>query len=61
MSHGIAVAGNRDGYVVVQPGKYVFASDGLRVSRVPTSDALLLHDTSTRVLGIEGSQFAWVL
>jgi hypothetical protein len=59
--HGIAVAGNRDGYVVVQPGKYVFASDGLRVSRVPTTDALLLHDTSTRVLGIEGSQFAWVL
>jgi hypothetical protein len=61
VSHGIAVAGNHDGWVVVQPGKYVFASDGLRVSRVPTSDALLLHDTSTSVLGIQGSQFAWVL
>jgi hypothetical protein len=60
LPHGIAVAGNRGGYVVAQPGKYVFASDGLRVSRVPDGDALLLHANSTRVLGIRGSRFVWV-
>jgi hypothetical protein len=58
--HGIAVAGNPDGYVVVQPGKYEFASDGLQVSRVPTGGALLLHDSTVKVLDIKGSQFAWV-
>jgi hypothetical protein len=57
---GIAVAGNSDGYVVAQAGKYVFDSDGLQVTRVPTGDAILLHDKLTKIMGISGSAFAWV-
>jgi len=62
LAHGIAVAGTRDGYVVAQPGKYVFGgADGLEVTRVPTGDAVLIHGKSNpKVLGIEGSEFAWV-
>lgn len=55
---GIAVAGNRDGYVIAQPGKYVVGPSGHRP--VPVGEALLLHDTITKVLGVEGTAFAWV-
>src|SRR5206468_1842064 len=57
---GIAVAGNPDGYVVAQPGKYVLRRDGLGYTRVPTGEALLVRDTVTKVLGIETAALAWV-
>jgi hypothetical protein len=57
---GIAVAASDDGFVAAQPGKYVFDADGLGITRVPTGDALLLHDTVTKVLGIQASALVWV-
>jgi hypothetical protein len=60
LPHGIAVAANSDGYVVAQTGKYQVRAGGLRVTRVPTGDAVLLRDRSTRVMSIEGSAFAWI-
>lgn len=57
---GIAVAGNAGGFVVAQPGRYVFNPDGEGLRRVPTGDALLLHGTVTKVLGIQASALAWV-
>lgn len=57
---GIAVAGKSDGFVVAQPGRYVFNPDGEGFQRVPVGDALLLHGTVTKVLGIQSSALAWV-
>jgi hypothetical protein len=57
---GVAVAAADDGFVAAQPGKYVFDPEGLGFTRAPTGDALLLHDTVTKVLGIQASAMAWV-
>jgi hypothetical protein len=57
----IAVAGNVAGYVVVQPGNYVATDvEAIEFSPVPTGDAILMNGGTTKVLGIEGSQLAWV-
>lgn len=62
VKHAIAVAGQAQGYVVVQPGKLVAVSSqgGDAFDRMPTGDALLINGTSTKVLGVEGSDFVWV-
>jgi hypothetical protein len=59
MRYAIAVAGNPAGYVISQVGTEVRHA-GNRITRVPGGDALLLHDGITKVLGIEGTAFAWV-
>jgi hypothetical protein len=60
LPQGIAVAGNDDGFVVAQAGKYTFANDGLQVTRRPIGDAILIHELVNKVMGIQGSAFAWV-
>jgi hypothetical protein len=61
MSDGIAVAGNHDGYVVVQPGKWVSVGvEAPDFDTVPTADASLLHGGATHVLHAEGTTFVWV-
>ncbi|MBV9484421.1 MAG: hypothetical protein JO246_00025 [Frankiaceae bacterium] len=60
IKHGIAVLGARNGFVIAQAGKYVFNRDGLGFVRKPTGDAMLLHDHVVKVMGIQGSAFAWV-
>jgi hypothetical protein len=60
VKHAIAVSGQAQGYVIVQPGKFVAAPGaGASFNRVPTGDALLINGSSTKVLGIEGSDFQW--
>jgi hypothetical protein len=58
--HGIAVAANPAGYVIAQPGRFVFHHSRRHFMRVPIGEALLLHGTTTKVLGIEGSALLWV-
>ena len=56
----IAVAGNLDGFVVAQPGKYVFDPDGERITAGPDRRRVAAARHVTKVLGDPGSAFAWV-
>jgi hypothetical protein len=55
----VVVEGNQSGDVIVQPGTYVKRAG--RIDAVPVSNALLLKGKMTRVLGVGGSAFAWVV
>jgi hypothetical protein len=60
-NHGIAVAGNRAGYVITQPGKWVsVGTDSPVFDTVPTSQAKLRHGSTVRTLRAEGSVFVWI-
>jgi hypothetical protein len=57
----IAVAGNKTGYVVVQPGKWVsIGRDFPDYMTVPAGDPILVHGTTTVVIKTPGSAFAWL-
>ena len=59
--HGIAVAGNQTGYVIVQPGKLVLTNPDVQgYDTVPTRHAELRHSTSSVSLNAEGTTFVWV-
>lgn len=59
--HGIAVAGNHHGYVVVQPGKLVLTNPDVQgYDTVPTRHAELRHGSSSVTLNAEGTTFVWV-
>jgi hypothetical protein len=59
--HGIAVAANQAGDVIVQRGKYVSVGrDVPDFDTVPTGDAQLRHDGTTHTLGAAGSVFIWI-
>ena len=59
--HGIAVAGNHQGYVIVQPGKLVLVNPDVQgYSTVPTRHAELRHGSSSVSLNAEGTTFVWV-
>jgi hypothetical protein len=61
LSGGIAVAGNADGYVLAQAGKWVPAGgDADGFTTVPTGDPVLLHAGKTSVVAAKGSTFVWV-
>jgi hypothetical protein len=61
VAHGIAVAGNAEGYVIAQAGKFVqinHFAEGFNT--VPTQPATLRHGLSVVPMQAEGSAFAWV-
>jgi hypothetical protein len=60
MSYPIAVSGDSDGYVIAQVGTEVRLPKN-RIRLVPGGDAMLLHGTITKVLGLAGIAFAWVV
>jgi hypothetical protein len=58
---GIAAVGDSDGYVIAQPGTYVpVNAAGNDFEGAPDGDALMTALPFGRVLGIEGTAFAWV-
>lgn len=63
-TNSIAVAGNKAGWVVIQPGRWepvANSSDG-EYTPTPTLDAILEGPqvTATNLQGVSGSEFVWV-
>jgi hypothetical protein len=62
LNHALVVAGNRSGYVAVQPGKYVQdpAVDFPAYDIKAVGGAVLVHGGTRHTLSIGGTELAWV-
>ena len=58
----VAAVGNAEGYLVLQPGKFVPVANSIagESTPAPTASALLVHHGHSHALGIEGSAFVWI-
>ncbi|HEX3825141.1 MAG TPA: hypothetical protein VHV79_11815 [Mycobacteriales bacterium] len=57
----IAVAGNSNGDVIIQPGKWVsIGHDFPDYRTVPTGDPVLVRGAVTKVVKVPGTEFSWL-
>jgi hypothetical protein len=61
VAHGVAAAGDRAGYLIVQPGRWVQGRLDEEVDVKPVGDSLLMKGSGVpAVLDATGTAFAWI-